>query len=229
MRERSMGRWLGLGLIAVSTGLVPASDPEGKTLPPPRPVAEPRKLQSELESLAAERETARKELADAPAPSADRAKLRGEILELIRKIGEKKPAVAPPVAAPVPTAVAPPPKPLPERPKFLTDDPAQSIDPLRMAQNLYRAGDHESALKAFYLIDLNRLAREDRAFVLYMSACYLRSQGKPSEAAVRFREIADAKDDTFLTESAISQLEMMNKSKELEALSEQLRLRQKSK
>jgi hypothetical protein len=228
MRERSMGKWLGFGLIAVSTGFIPAGEPDGKTLPPPRPLTEPRKLRSELEALVTEREAARKELHDEPTASTERTKLRNEILELIKKMGEKKPAVAPPVVAP-PVVAPMPPMPLPGPPKFLSEDPARTIDPLRMAQNLYRAGEHESALRAFYQIDLNRLAREDRAFVLYMSACYLRNQGKPAEAAVRFREIADLKDDSFLTESSISQLELMNKTKELEALSEQLRSRQKSK
>lgn len=229
--------WLGAGCLAVMTGWLSGSEPDGKTLPTPRPLDEVRKLQHELEALAAEREAARTELAERPSLVSERTKLRSDILELIKKIGEKKtaseparPATVPPTAHATPTASpAPMPMPTPQRPSFLLDDPARTIDPLRKAQNMYKAGYTDAALEAFYLLDLERLPREDRTFAYYMSACYLRSQGKTAEAAVRFREIADAKDDPLLTESAISQIEIINKSKELETLVEQLRSRQKSK
>ena len=50
------------------------------------------------------------------------------------------------------------------------------------------------------------LAVDDRAFVQYMTASCLRQLGKRSEAAVLYRDVADAKDDEFLAECAVWQL-----------------------
>jgi hypothetical protein len=229
MNARAAGGWLGAGCLSISLGILGAAEPVKFTLPPPRPLDEPRKLKSELEALAAERKETRNEAANESPLAIERAKLRSDILELIKKLGEKKAAAAAPsVVAPMPM-VTPTPMPQPMKPSFLLDDANASFNPLRRAQNLYKAGYHDDALKAFYLIAQDRLPREDRAFASYMSACFLRTQGKTSEAAAIFRELADSKDDTTLAEYAVSQLDIMNKMIELENLREQLRSKTKTK
>ena len=99
-------------------------------LPPPKPADEPRKLRSELVQLVAERETAAKELADSPGLLTERIKLRTQLLELVKKIGEKKPA--PPVVMPQPSAVAKPiegPMPPPEKPRILFEPDVRPLNP----------------------------------------------------------------------------------------------------
>jgi hypothetical protein len=53
------------------------------------------------------------------------------------------------------------------------------------------------------MIDGNKVSRKERAWVHFLTASCLRKQGKLAEAAVLYREVAEAKEDDFLTESAI--------------------------
>jgi cell division protein FtsB len=238
MRNVLLGGVLAVGLGAAAAQDKPAAVPPPVTwvavaqdkpavLPPPKPADEPRKLRAELEALAAEREAAAKDLADGPPLAAERAKLRAQLLDLIKKVGEKKPpapAVVMPPATVTPKAVEPAPK-----PKVVIDESFKPLDPLGYARSLYLAGDVEAALQAFHNIDPDTLPKESRLFVTYMSACYLRDQGKATEAAAQFREVANAKDDKFLAEYAISQLQMMKDRQELQTQLEQLRAGRKSK
>lgn len=213
------------GVLATCLGAAVAQE-KPTTLPPPKPADEPRKLRAELEALAAEREAAAKDLADGPSLLAERVKLRTQLLELVKKIGEKK--AAPAVVMPPPTIVPRVTEP-PERPKVVIDENFKPLDPLAYARNLYRAGNVEAALQVFYQIDPDTLAKDERPFVKYMAACYLRNQGKLTEAAREFREIANAPDDKFLAEYAISQLQMMKDKQELQTQLEQLRAGRKPK
>ena len=229
MKACAVGRWLGAGCFSISMGVLFAAEPAPPVLPKPRSLDEPRKLKSELEALAAERESMREAVVVETPLAAERSKLRADILELIRKLAEKKAPAPAPVVAPMPPVVPTKPMPLPEKPAFLLDDVQSSFDPLRRAQNLYQAGYHNDALKAFYQIAPERLPREDRAFASYMSACFLRKQGKIAEAAAIYRELAASKDDPSLAEYAIAQLDILNKMAELETLREQLRSKTKTK
>jgi hypothetical protein len=148
----------------------------------------------------------------------DRARLQGQLLELLKRIDSSRtrPSTGsnPPVV-PRPIPVAPSPE-------------GKSIDPIREGMNRFRDNDFDIALGIFRMIDLGPLGREDRAFVQYMRACCLRRLNKPNEAAITYREIADAHEDDFITECAIWQLSLIRTSQELEAQLEQLRSRTKS-
>ena len=207
---------LAIGLLAAARAADPPKEPE--KLPNWVP-GETKLLKAEREALAKEKE--------APPPPAgtdgERALLRAKLLELVKKLEQKKPA--PPAASPghgSGKTPAPPP-----RAKVDLPDGLKPIDAVRLAQNYYRAEEIDAALKAFRLIDVTALSREDRAFVQYMSACCLRRLGKLPEAAVLYREVADAKEDEFLTECAVWQLQTLRSTQELEAQLEQLRARRK--
>ena len=203
-----MFRSIALGLLGFASAAW-ASDP---LLP-----AEPRKLSTQLEALQKERKAAQDEVVTEPT-GGDRVKLRAQLLEMIRLLGEKKNPEIVPVK----------PKELPESPKTKFELPESgAIDTLRMAQNLYKAGDLEAARLAFKQLE-EKAGTEDRLFVQYMLASCLRKQGKSSEAAVFYREVAEAKDDAFLKESALWQLSMLKSSQDLESQLEQLRSRKKT-
>ncbi|QEL13304.1 hypothetical protein [Limnoglobus roseus] len=215
-------------ILATLMGLSIAADPPA-VLPPPKPLDEPRKLRTELEALAAERDAMAKDLAEPPGTASERAKLRAQLLELVKRVGEKKMApAAPPMPPPTRVGKEPPVAP-PPVPKFTPDDSTKPVDAVRAGQNYFRSGDVDAALRTFKLIDTNALPKEDRAFVQYMTACCLRKTNKLSEAAAIFREVADHKDDEFLAEYAVWQLSTMKSIQELETNLEQLRSRRKSK
>lgn len=203
-----MFKTIAVGLMTL-TGTALASDP----VPP----AEPKKLSTELDALQKERKAAQEEVTAEPTGS-DRVKMRAQLLEMIRLLGEKKNPEIVPVK----------PKELPESPKTKFELPENgAVDTLRMAQNLYKAGDLEAARLAFKQLE-EKVGTEDRLFVQYMLASCLRKQGKSSDAAVLYREVAEAKDDAFLKESALWQLSMLKSSQELESQLEQLRSRKKT-
>lgn len=215
------GTLLAIGLLTAARADPPKAPDKLPPLPPSAPSA--------TKNLRAEREALDKasDPADAPAdatgPAGERAVLRAKLLELVKKLEQKK--MAPPPAGPTkPGAKEPMP---PPRAKFEVPEGLKPVDAVRLAQNLYRADEIDAALRAFRLIDVSALSREDRAFVQYMTACCLRKTGKLSEAAVLYREVADAKEDEFLTECAVWQLQTLRSSQELEAQLEQLRARRK--
>lgn len=184
------------GLIA-ALGAAAAAQPAPLPPPAPVPVVEP-------------------PLADDPL-ALERAKLQGQLQELLKRLNERPPAPSYGPAPPVPTGK-----------KFEFPEGTRPVDSLRLAMNLFRDGEFDAALRAFRLIDPATLSREDRTFVQYMSACGLRRLGKRGEAAVIYREVADAHEDEFITECAVWQLSLIRSTQELEAQIEQLRSRPKS-
>lgn len=150
--------------------------------------------------------------------SADRARLLGQLDELLKRLNSQPPggmpSSRPPITPPTPKT------------KFEFGD-GQPIDTLRMAMNLFRDGDFDAALRAFRLIQPTQLPPEDRRFVQYMTASSLRRLGRLSEAAVLYREVAESTEDEFLATSAVTQLNLMRNAQELEAQLEQLRARPK--
>lgn len=214
------------GLFAAVVVAQPAPVPPGK-LPVPAPVpapsglgaGDPAKLKADIEALSKERTEASKLIPGGAKTSAERDLLQKQLLEILKRIADRPPPAAYPKAPPLTTK---------EGKGFEPGEPTKAVDLVRTAENLYRLGDTDAALKTFRLIDRSLLSREDRAFVNYMTGCALRKTGRRSEAAVIFREVAEARDDDFLSECAISQLALIRSTQELEAQLEQLRSRAKS-
>lgn len=173
-------------------------------------------LRSDVETLVKEREAAAKESQSTESDAAaERARLRAQMLDLLRRI-ESPPRVTPArEVAPMPREVAP----------TANDTSAllPPIDALRIARERFRAGDFDAALRACKRIDPSRLGSAERVFAQYLTASCLRRTGKRTEAARLYREIADAKEDRFLTQSAQWQLEAIRTTEELEAKLEALR------
>jgi hypothetical protein len=147
--------------------------------------------------------------------SAERARLQGQLQQLLKLMEERAksgpPAVRPPVG--------PRPGPLPGG--------GPPVDAVRAAMNYFRDRDYEAALIVAKGIDPATLGREDRAFAQYLTGSCLLKLGRRTEARAVFREVANAKDDEFLSECAVWQLQLLQSRAEIEAQIEQLRGRSK--
>jgi hypothetical protein len=99
------------------------------------------------------------------------------------------------------------------------------VDPLALAQALFKSGDFEGALAAYRLLDASKLSRREHAAAQYMTACCLRHLGKTAEAASLYREVANAREDDFLAECAQWQLGAIQWRQEMESQLQQLRKR----
>ncbi len=185
--------------------------PKSTTLPPPH--GSP--LKKELAGLVADREELKKDL-PLDSTTAERAELRAQLGFLLKRLSE----------APPPSMTSKSPFPAP-KPKFDFPTPESVLDGMRLAQNLFRDDELDAALRAFRLLDTSKMTREDRAFVMYMTATCLRKLNKPAEASIIYREVADAKDDEYLANCAIWQLSLLKSTQELEQQLEQLRARSK--
>jgi tetratricopeptide (TPR) repeat protein len=104
----------------------------------------------------------------------------------------------------------------------------QPVDPLALAQALFRTADYQAALAAFRLLDLNKLARPDRAAVQYLMASCLRHLGQTDQAAALYREVVNSRDDDTLVETAQWQLGAMQWRRDLEAQLNQVRQRRQA-
>ena len=190
-----------------------SKDPPSKPVPIPSSPADAREqLKANLSAILGDRSGG---LDDGAAT--ERAMLQMKLMELIKRIDART------SGTPIPNPnIAP--KPTPVSPTL----EGKSIDPIRRGINLFRDNDFGGAQFVFTQIDPNLLSREEIAFSQYMKACCLRRLNKPYEAAIVYRELADAHEDDFITECAIWQLAMINAAKELEGQLEQLRSRTKS-
>lgn len=108
---------------------------------------------------------------------------------------------------------------------IVTDAP---VDPLALAQSLFRAGDYTAALNAYRKLDKEDQKPEDRIVIQYMMACCLRKLGKVEEASVLYREAANSPGNDFLMENAQWYLRIMKDRRELEAQLEELRQRRQA-
>jgi hypothetical protein len=205
-----------LGAVAVAQ-----QPPLGRLSP-----ADARKLKDEVEALLKEKDKLGKETAE----TSEVSKLRKELLEKLKQLPDRLPTKPP-------AEVMPPPKELPVKPVKAPDpvkaDPFPEglvpLDPLRVAQNYFKAGDVDAAYRALRMTKTDALSPDDRTFAQYLTGCCLRRLGKLPEAAAVFREIADGKQDEFMTESALSQLAEIRKLQEIESQLEQLRAKRKAK
>lgn len=250
-----MGRqlaWIGLMLTAAA---IRADEPPAR-LPAPRVATKPDRdsLQRELSRLQLERAALQAELGQTDqhvemtrqAAPAETTRLRLRLAELLLKLGSRD-APRPPVQEVVPTAPLPgkavpvPPRPadpvvpkpavMPPSPESDTPPPTgvgKIVDPLALAQALFRAGDYEAALGTYRLLDVAALGTEDSVTAQYMMACCLRKLGRFEEALPLYREVANAKDDAFLAECAQWQLGALSWRRDLEARLQQLRQRREA-
>lgn len=204
-----MGRTAGrLGAAAVLAAAVAVVGAAGQPPPPLPAFGDVDKLKADAAALAKERADAAREVGPTAA-EAERAVLKAQLLDLLKRLGER-PAVGPaPKAGP--------------RPVFEMPDRVRPADAVRIAENLFRDADYDAALRVLRLTDRTLLSRDDRAFAQYLTACCLRRTNKRAEAAALYREVADAREDDFLAECAVSQLALMRSADELEAQVEQLR------
>ena len=223
MRITRITLWRGL---AFGLLLLPLVGP-GATAQPPDPFlpsppvlpdapVTPEKLKADIAALAAARKLALEDGA-----GVERARLQAELQAILKRINSIP-------TGPVPGSVRPSvPTPSPKS-KAEPIDTSKPVDTLRLAMNLFRDNDYEAALRAFHLLDPGQLAREDRAFVRYMTACCLRQLGRIAEATAIFTEVANSTDDEFVAGCAVWQLSLLRSGQELEAQLEQLRARAKS-
>jgi hypothetical protein len=227
---------------AVFAGDPPQSDPSVLPTPivadqstpnkvvPPKPTTPPRApaatsqvetLKSELESLIRERETASKSTIEEPSNMAERAKLKSKVLSLIDRLETKKPT--PPVTMPpakTPDAVI-------TTPKVDISEGATDGDRLRSAENYFRSNNVDASLRVLNMTEPTNLTRDERIYADYLKACCLRKLGKVADAKVLYRKIADDKADEFLTESSLTQLQILNQTQEIEDRLTQLRASRK--
>lgn len=108
---------------------------------------------------------------------------------------------------------------------MLTETP---IDPLALAQSLFRAGDNAAALNAYRKLDKEDQKSEDRIVIQYMMACCLRKLGKMDEASVLYREAANSPGNDFLMECAQWYLRTMKDRRELEGQLVEMRQRRQA-
>jgi hypothetical protein len=208
----------------------PAPPASKAAAPPPAKHADStpdpvKKLTEELGDLARERDALTKP-AKPDASGDERARLRAQLLDTVKRLeNQRKAAAAPKPADPNKGAAKDPHPPT----KYDIPDGTKPVDPMRLAVQVYKLGDADAALRAFALVDTTVLGKEDRAFTQYMTACCLRQTGKASEAAKIYRDITETKDDPFLTECALWQLAAIRSTQELESQLEQLRSRRKAK
>lgn len=130
------------------------------------------------------------------------------------------PPVLPPPPAPTTSVQQPD-----DAPKVVTDAP---VDPLALAQSLFRTENIAEALNAYRKLDKDDQKPEQRVAIQYMIACCLRRLGKVDEAAALYREVANMPGDDFLSENAQWYLRTMKERRELEAQLEELRQRRQA-
>ncbi len=109
--------------------------------------------------------------------------------------------------------------------KVVTDAP---VDPLALAQSLFRTGDYVAALNAYRKLDQEQQKPEERVAIQYMMACCLRKLGKTGEASVLYREVANTAGNDFLSENAQWYLRTMKERRELEEQLAELRQRRQA-
>ena len=221
--------------------------PERIFLPPRRapdkPRPDPEELLREISRLRKEREALQSERGELSRPTeagdgaaAEAARLRLRLAELLLKLGGRGPAAPP---TPEPTTVPPtpgkPPAPKPDTaPTPTGPEPpplpptGQFVDPVALAEALFRAGDYEAALGTYRLLDVSGMDNEKRLAIQYMTACCLRKLGKLDEAATLYREVANAKEDAILAECAQWQLGAVTWRRDLESRLQQLRQRRQA-
>ncbi len=149
------------------------------------------------------------------------ARLRARLAELLAQMEAKKTnqatrPIAPPVQAVTASKPEAPPVPVPTTPR--------ATESLRRAEDQFRAGDFEAALRSLRGTEADPLTGENRVLVQYLTAGCLRHLDKLDEAAVLYRSVVESHGDEVLVENAGWQLKAIesrrNLMRELAALRE---------
>lgn len=194
-------------------------------------------LKGAREALSEDRAKAALYVQEALTPeSQELSKLRLHLGSLLTRLGMQKPG---PKGMPKPPAhkkpgageKEPPDAKKSEAPPP-TDDtlapPSKVVDPLALAQALFRSGNYDGALKAYKMISLEGMKAAERAPVQYMIATCLRKVGKLDEAAVLFREVANTRGDEELAVCAQWQLQALRWHKDMAEQLREIRARRKA-
>jgi hypothetical protein len=97
------------------------------------------------------------------------------------------------------------------------------VDPMALAQALFRTADYDGALKAFRLAEKSVANPQDRIAIKYFTAASLGKLGNKQESSTLFREVANSKVDDVFAECARWQLSAQQWRDTTEARIEQLR------
>jgi hypothetical protein len=102
------------------------------------------------------------------------------------------------------------------------------VDSRTLAETLFLAGDHASALKIYRQLEQEEQRGDERTVLQYMIACCLRKLGKFDEASLLYREVANSGGDEVLMENAQWYLREMKERRELEGQLDEFRQRRKA-
>ncbi len=232
--------WLAGLVFSMTIGLAVSQggNDDGKTIPPPRSSENPQPdrpalssprttlddaTQKELQRLRAElEEWKRSRLADSPAPGsapssaaaprndgahesadavAERARLKARLFELLEQIPTRR----------MPTPAAPAVAPTPE----LNSENFRPVDRIRYLQNLMKAGQYATALRAFQVMDPANLSGKQGAMLRYLQASAHRRAGDLDAAKKLYAELAQSREDEFLAECAAWHLQALRTREEL--------------
>ena len=97
------------------------------------------------------------------------------------------------------------------------------VEPMALAQALYRTGDYEGALATYRLINPATVDRMNRVGLQYMIATCLRKLARTDEAAAAYREVVNSRDDPFLADCAQWQLSALRWRRDLETRLQEIR------
>jgi hypothetical protein len=162
------------------------------------------KLKAEREALARQRQAIGVDLAPNTSRIEEMTLLRLKIAELIGRLGERGKSEP---SRQVELSPEKHPDQEPSRTKFTPITAASTavepVDKLTLAQTLFQAGEGDAALRELRLIDAGHLSGKEKAWWQFLTAGCLRKQGRLAEAAVLYREVAESKEEDFLTESAL--------------------------
>jgi hypothetical protein len=187
-------------------------------------------LKSQMNKLKEERDALNKDrtradqLLDEPLPtdSESATKLRLRLNTLMTQMGSQKGGARPtpePTSVETKTSTPTPPQPkkaapekpsveIPSRMAASTDGPT-ALDPLALAQALFRAKNFDGSLQAYRMIPTEGMKAEERAPLQYMMAACLRKLGRGDEAAGLLRDVANSKGDEAMATCAQWQLSLL--------------------
>jgi hypothetical protein len=102
------------------------------------------------------------------------------------------------------------------------------VDSRTLAETLFLAGDHASALTIYRQLEKEEQRGDERTVLQYMIACCLRKLGKLDEASLLYREVANSGGDEVLVENAQWYLREMKERRELAGQLDEMRQRRKA-
>src|SRR5262249_46866 len=92
---------------------------------------------------------------------------------------------------------------------------SKALDPLALAQSLYKAGNYQGALQAYQLMSTEGMRPDERAPLQFMIATCLTKRSKSDDAAAFHRAVANIPGDAQLAETAQWQLNTMRWRREV--------------